>query len=74
MVGLLEGLQKWVAKNCKIFASELGFKSGVIRGFQKGITFGGRTSGSDYIEALQKWFAKKFAKNLHMGWDLSRGS
>ena len=35
------GLQKWVAKNCKIFASELGFKSGVMGGFQKGITLGG---------------------------------
>ena len=31
---------------CKIFASELGSKSGVMRGFQKGITLGGRTSGS----------------------------
>ena len=31
---------------CKIFASELGFKLGVMRGFQKGITLGGRTSGS----------------------------
>ena len=30
----------------KIFASELGFKFGVMRGFQKGITLGGRTSGS----------------------------
>ena len=33
-------------KFCKIFASELGFKLGVMRGFQKGITLGGRTSGS----------------------------
>ena len=33
-------------KICKIFASELGFKLGVMRGFQKGITLGGRTSGS----------------------------
>ena len=33
-------------KICKIFASELGFKSGVMRGFQKGITLGGRSSGS----------------------------
>ena len=31
---------------CKIFASELGSKLGVMRGFQKGITLGGRTSGS----------------------------
>ena len=33
-------------KICKFFASELESKSGVIRGFQKGITLGGRTSGS----------------------------
>ena len=33
-------------KFCKIFASELGFNLGVMRGFQKGITLGGRTSGS----------------------------
>ena len=33
-------------KICKIFASEFGFKSGVMRGFQKGITLGSRTSGS----------------------------
>ena len=33
-------------KICKIFASELGFKLGVMRGFQKGITLGGRTSGT----------------------------
>ena len=33
-------------KTCKIFASELGSKSGVMRGFKKGITLGGRTSGS----------------------------
>ena len=31
---------------CKIFTSEFGSKSGVMRGFQKGITLGGRTSGS----------------------------
>ena len=33
-------------KICKIIASELGSKSGVMRGFQKGITLGSRTSGS----------------------------
>ena len=33
-------------KICKIFASELGSKSGVMRGFQKCITLGGRASGS----------------------------
>ena len=31
---------------CKIFASELGSKSGITKGFQKGITLGGRTPGS----------------------------
>ena len=36
------GLQKI----CKILATELGFKLGVMRGFQKGITLGGRASGS----------------------------
>ena len=29
-------------KICKIFASKLGFKLVVMRGFQKGITLGGR--------------------------------
>ena len=33
-------------KICKIFASNLRFKSGVMRGFQKCITLGGRASGS----------------------------
>ena len=33
-------------KICKIFASELGFKYVVMRGFQKGITLSGRPSGS----------------------------
>ena len=51
MVGLLQTLIGWVAKYgckiiCKIFTSELGFKSGIMRGFQKGITLGGRTPGS----------------------------
>ena len=41
----------WVCKNglqkfCKFLASELVFKLGVMRGFQKGITLGGRTSRS----------------------------
>ena len=50
-IGYLEVFIFWVCKNwlqkmCKIFASELGFKCGVIGGFQKGITLGGSTSGS----------------------------
>ena len=64
------GLQKM----CKIFASKLGSKSGVMRGFQKGITLGGRTSESVNLVGLQNRVAKKFAKFLHLSWDLSRGS
>ena len=50
-VGPLEVFIFWVCKNglqkiCKILASELGFKLGVFRGFQKGITLGVRTSRS----------------------------
>ena len=47
---------------CKIFVSELGSKSRVIRGFKKGTTLGGRTSRNDHIEGLQKGVAKKFSK------------
>ena len=36
------GLQKI----CKFLASEMGSKSGIMRGFQKGITLGGSTPGS----------------------------
>ena len=63
------GLQK----NLQNFASELGSKSGVMRGFQKGITLGCKTSGNVLIVGLQKWVAKKFAKFLHLCWDPSRG-
>ena len=48
------GLQK----NVQNFASELGFKLGVMSGFRKGITLGGRTSGRFHILGLQKWIAK----------------
>ena len=41
-------------------------KSGVMRGFQKGITLGGRTSGSVNFVGLQNRVAKKFAKFLHL--------
>ena len=41
-------------KICKIFTSGLGFKSGIIRGFQKGITLGGRTSANFHLMGLQK--------------------
>ena len=44
-------------KICKIFASEFGFKLGVMRGFQKGITLWG-TSESFHNLGLQKWVAK----------------
>ena len=45
---------------CKIFASELGFKLGIMRGFQKGITLEGRTSANFYLMGLQN----RVAKNL----------
>ena len=48
--------------------------SGVMRGFQKGITLGGRTSGSVNLVGLQNKVAKKFAKFLHLSWDPSQGS
>ena len=38
--------KKGCKKISKIFASELGSKSGLMRGFQKGITLGSRTFGS----------------------------
>ena len=48
---------------------------GVMRGFQKGITLGGRTPGSFHMKGLQKRvakkFAKKFAKYLHLSVDPS---
>ena len=44
-----------------------------MRGFQKGITLGGRTTGSFHMVGLQTRVAKKFAKFLHLGVDLSRG-
>ena len=59
---------------CKIFASELGFKSGIMRGFQKGIILGGRTSANFYVMGLQNRVANKFANFLHLSVDLSRGS
>ena len=57
----LVGLQNRVAKKCKIFASELGSKSGVMRGFQKGITLDGRTFETVNLVSLQNRVAKKFA-------------
>ena len=49
-------------KILQIFASELGFKSGIMRGFQKGIILGGRTSANFYLMGLQNRVAKKFCK------------
>ena len=69
------GSKSWACKKiCKIYESDLGSMSGVMRGFQNGIILGGRTFRRDYIEGLQKGVAKKFAKYLHLSWDLSRGS
>ena len=48
--------------------------SGIMRGFQKGITLGGRTPGSFHMVGVQNCVAKKFAKFLHLSWDSSRGS
>ena len=64
------GLQK----KLQIFCNELGFVLGVMRGFQKGITAGGRTPGSVHNVGLQNRVAKKFANFLYLRWDLSRGS
>ena len=47
--------KSWLNKN---FATELGFMFGVMRYFQKGITLGGRASGSFHILNLQKWIVK----------------
>ena len=66
--------KKVCKKICTFFSSELAYKSGVMRGFQKGITLGGRASGSLIILGLQKWVAKKFAKFWHLFWDSSWGS
>ena len=49
------------------------YKFGVMRGFQKRITLGVWSSRSFYFVGLQNWVAKKFAKFLHLAWDLSRG-
>ena len=40
--------KKGLQKMCKIFASEFGSKSGVIRAFQKGIILGGRSPRRDH--------------------------
>ena len=45
-----------------------------MRGFQKGITPGGRTSGSVHNVDLQNRVAKKIANFLRPRWDLSWGS
>ena len=37
-----------------------------MRGFQKGMTLGGRTSANFHMMGLQKRVAKKFAKFLHL--------
>ena len=79
MVGPLELLIQQVRKiglqkNLHNFSSDFGFYLGVMRGFQKVITLGGRISGRVNLVGLQKWVAKKFAKFLHLIWDLSRGS
>ena len=71
MVELLEdfikrGCKIGLQKNLQIFATELRSKSGIMRGFQKGITLSGSTSGRFYKKGLQNKVAKKFAKFLHL--------
>ena len=69
MVELLEDFiwpdgKIWLQKNCKNFANELQSLKRVMRGFQKGITLGGRASGRFHMAWLQNWVAKKFANEL----------
>ena len=68
------GCKKGCIKMCIIFTSECGSKSGIMRGFQKGITLRGRTSANFYLIELQNSVAKKVAKFVHLSVDLSRGS
>ena len=67
MVWPLAVLIQWVCNNglqinLQIFASYMGFESGVMRGFQKGIILGGRTSWTVNSAGSQNWVAKIFAK------------
>ena len=64
------GLQK-ILQN---FASKLGFKFGVMGGFQKGITLGGYDLWKFSFFGFAKMGCKKFAKFLHLSLDLSCGS
>ena len=45
-------------------ASDLGFKFGIMKGFQKGITLEGRTSGSFPRVGLQNKVAEKNLQNF----------
>ena len=45
-----------------------------MRGFEKGIKLGGRTSGRFHMAWLQNLVAKKCAKLLHLSLDPSWGS
>ena len=78
-VGLLEDLVWWgckigLQKICQIVASECRSMLGIMRGFQKGKTLGGRISGRVNLVDLQYRVAKKFANFLHLSWDSSQGS
>ena len=72
-VGPLEVFIFWVSKNglqkiCKILASELRFKLGLMRGFQTGITLGGRTSGSfnfGILVGIQVGHCERFPKRYN---------
>ena len=56
------GCKIGLQKICKNFASGCRSKSGIMRGFQKGITLGGRTSENSYLMGLQNRVAKKICK------------
>ena len=65
---VIVGLQK----NLQNFAPEVGFKFGVKRGFQKGITLEGRTSGSFHILVFTNRL-QKITIFLHLSLDSSWG-
>ena len=73
-MGHLDALVALQIRVAKKFASECGSKMGIMRGFPKGMTLGGRTPRSFHMVGLQKIVAKKFAQFLHLSCDPCRGS
>ena len=68
-MGLDIFLQLNLEKQMQIFL-HLRSELQVMRGFQKGVTLGGRTLGSVHNMGLQNRVANKFANFLHLSWDL----